>query len=74
MDDLNRMKRLMLTVTQELIGGCRFCIEIASDPEDRTPIQCVKFSGNSTPISVNAATCITCKEFKKSERLQQAKL
>lgn len=65
MDELNRIKHLTLSVTRELVANCRFCVEIALDPDDKTPIQCIKFSGNSTPISVNATTCLTCKEYLK---------
>lgn len=73
MEDLNRIKQLMLSVTKELVSNCRFCVEIASDADDKTPIQCVKYSGNSSPISLNATTCLTCKEYKKTDRFLQMK-
>jgi hypothetical protein len=73
MEDLNRIKQLLLSVTKELVANCQFCVEINSDPDDKTPIQCVKYSGNSTPISLNAATCLSCKEYKKTDSFLQMK-
>lgn len=66
MEKTNELKALMLLVTQELISGCRFCMHIASDPEDKTPIHCIKYSGCSVPVRVNAATCLSCQEYKRS--------
>ncbi|WP_127579077.1 hypothetical protein [Paenibacillus koleovorans] len=66
MNEMNRMKSIMLSVTRELIAGCRFCVEISADPDEKTPIQCTKFSGGSSPIFLNAATCLSCQEFRKT--------
>jgi hypothetical protein len=74
MEELTRLKRLMLLVTKDLISNCRYCVEVFSDPDDKTPIQCIKYAGCSSPISVNAATCLSCQEYKKKERLFQLQL
>ncbi|PYI52071.1 hypothetical protein [Paenibacillus flagellatus] len=66
MDDTVRLKQTMLNVTQQLIAGCRFCVQISQDPDDKTPVHCVKYSGCAIPVLVNAATCLSCQEYKRS--------
>lgn len=68
MDEFDRLKQTMLDITHELISGCRFCVQIASDLDDRTPVHCVKFSGCAIPVQINAATCLSCQEYKRSGR------
>ncbi|MDF2724170.1 MAG: hypothetical protein K0Q59_3845 [Paenibacillus sp.] len=69
-------KQMMLNATHEVISECRFCVHINVDSDDRTPVQCVKYSGCSTPIRINVATCLSCQEYKRSanmpERLHMA--
>lgn len=64
MDELMRLKQDLLQVTTELVANCRFCTKISSNPEDVAPISCTKYSGSSTPISINVATCLGCGEYK----------
>lgn len=66
MEPLARLKQTMLDATHELIAGCRFSVHISSDCEDRTPIHCVKYSGCAIPVQLNAATCLSCQEYKRS--------
>lgn len=65
MVEIDWFKQTMLDATHELISGCRFCVHIATDFDDRTPVQCVKYSGCSTPVKINVATCLSCQEYKK---------
>jgi hypothetical protein len=68
MKNVNRLKQLVLAVTTELVSKCRFCVQISADPEDKTPISCIKYAGNSNPISVNSAACLSCQEYKKTSK------
>lgn len=65
MEEIVRLKQTMLDVTHELISGCRFCVHIASDSDDRTPVHCVKYSGCAIPVQINTATCLSCQEYKR---------
>ncbi|RKN85259.1 hypothetical protein [Paenibacillus ginsengarvi] len=71
MEDLVRLKQTMLNITHELLSGCRFCVQIASDCDDRTPVHCVKYSGCAIPVQINAATCLSCQEYKKNAKRQE---
>lgn len=71
MEELVRFKQTMLDITHELISGCRFCTHISTNPEDKTPVHCVKYSGCSIPVQVNAATCLSCQEYKRGGKLQE---
>ena len=68
MKEIVKLKQTMLNVTHELISGCRFCVQISLDPDDKTPIQCVKYSGCSIPVHTNTATCLSCQEYKRSKK------
>ncbi len=66
MEEHAQLKNDLLKVTVELISPCKFCIAISSDPNDKTPINCIKFSGSPFPINVNVATCLSCGEYKRA--------
>ncbi|MFD2612338.1 hypothetical protein [Paenibacillus gansuensis] len=67
MDVLKQIKSDLLKVTTELISPCSYCTLISTDPESKAPIQCTKFSGSSYPINVNAAACLSCREYEKPQ-------
>jgi hypothetical protein len=67
MNEVVQLKQELLLVTTELISRCTYCTMISEDPLFRTPIYCTKYSGSSSPIMVNVATCLSCGEYKKSE-------
>ncbi len=41
---------------------CRYCVGIAENPSDATPIACTKLSGSTHPIFVNHEVCLKCPE------------
>lgn len=47
------------------ISNCKYCIKISEEPVS-APISCTKYAGSNIPISVNLATCLTCKEYKQT--------
>ena len=63
MDEMARLKQLALKLTAELVSSCRFCVDIADDPDDSTPISCIKYSGCPVPVRVNAEACLSCREY-----------
>jgi len=63
MDEMVRLKQLALKLTAELVSSCRFCVDIADDPDDTTPISCIKYSGCPVPVRVNAEACLSCREY-----------
>ncbi|MCP3773581.1 hypothetical protein NLX71_09680 [Paenibacillus sp. MZ04-78.2] len=67
MDKLLRSQLETELITTEMVKHCSYCVMISPDPLHRTPIYCIKYSGSSTPILVNLATCLTCGDFKKCE-------
>ncbi|MCI3919942.1 hypothetical protein MO973_06820 [Paenibacillus sp. TRM 82003] len=66
MDQLATLQRTLLRLTNEMIADCSFCVSIAEDCKEKTPVRCTKWSGSAFPVSVNSATCLTCGEYRKS--------
>lgn len=65
MTDAHPTKQEPVLPTLEQVKSCRYCTGISTE-NAKTPVQCTKFSGSTTAISVNLFTCLTCGEYEKT--------
>lgn len=65
-DDVAEFKKTILRLTQELVGSCKYCVVISSDPNEDKPVTCIKYANLAQPRQVNADICLPCGEYKHS--------